>query len=115
MNKIELLECFQTFTREDFKNLDKVRTDIFAATQEEIEAQKIKEEQEKMNTIQEILKKNNITPPIIFSHEFMLWFLAKIDAKKFIGDDYNKFIDDNIVLHWTMEKAFYNLVYDRMR
>jgi DNA-binding protein H-NS len=72
MNKIELLECFQTFTREDFKNLDKVRTDIFAATQEEIEAQKIKEEQEKMNTIQEILKKNNITPPIIFSHEFML-------------------------------------------
>jgi hypothetical protein len=115
MNKIELLECFTTFTREDFKNLDKIRTDIFAPTQEEIEAEEARKEEEKINIITQKLAKYNIVPPVPFTREFMIWFLDKIDAKEFIWADYNKFIDDNIVLYWTMEKAFHALVYERLK
>jgi hypothetical protein len=84
MNKIELLECFQTFTREDFKNLDKIRSDIFDPTQEEIEAEETRKEEEKKNIIKQKLEKYNIIPPIPFSREFMLAFLDKLDAKEFI-------------------------------
>ena len=115
MEKTELLECFETFTREDFRNLDKIRNDIFAPTQEEIEAENIRKEEEKMEVVRIKLAKYNITPPIPFSREFMLWFLSLLDAKEFIGNDYDKFINDKIELYWTMEKAFYELVYSELK
>lgn len=114
MEKTELLECFKTFTREDFKNLDKIRNDIFAPTQEEIETEKVKQEAEKQKIIQEKLLKYGITPPIPFSKEFMLSFLNLLDAKRFIGSDYDVFIEEHIKIYWTVEKAFYNLVYERL-
>ena len=115
MEKTELLECFETFTREDFKNLDKIRGDIFAPTQGEIEEENIRKEEEKMEVVRIKLAKYNITPPVPFTREFMLWFLDIINAKAFIWDNYEKFIDDNTIIYWTMEKAFNNLVYERLK
>lgn len=48
--------------------------------------------------------------PETLTKEFVIWLLTQLDAKVFIGDNYSKWVDDQIILFGSLEEAFDDLV-----
>jgi hypothetical protein len=56
MNTIELLNIISTFTKEDWQEFDRLKSLPFQPTQEELEAQRLEQEQNKKLVIENKLK-----------------------------------------------------------
>lgn len=105
---------FTNWTRQDFIDFDNRRAEVFAPTQEELEAEQIIQEQARKQSIIDKLAKYWATRPDTITKEFCIWFLTSINAKEFIGDDYSSWVDSEIEIHGDIETAFDNLVYNRL-
>lgn len=101
---------YTTWTRADWLAFDNARSKCFAPTTEEIEAQKKKAEEDRINAIQNELTSLGIDRPEHITKEWALWFLTMIDAKVFIGDDLSWWLDSQEILFWTLDNAFDDLI-----
>lgn len=110
MLKQELLELFSTFTREDWQEFDRIKNLPFQPTEEELEAQKLEQEQNRMNTINSKLANIWITRPELITKEFVIWLLTQLNAEQFIWNDFDLWVDNQILLFWDLETAFDDLV-----
>ena len=105
-----LLETFSQFTREDWQEFDRLKQLAFQPTLEEIEKQKEEQEKQKQSLVNSKLKAIWIERPEVITKEFVLELLEMLNAKQWIWDDYNKFIDNQIILFWDLDTAFENLI-----
>lgn len=110
MIKTELLEIFSTFTKEDWIEFDRIKSLAFQPTEEELEAQRIEQEQNRLNTINYKLSNLWITRPEIITKEFVIWLLTQLNAEQFIWDDFETWVDNQVLLFWDIETAFNDLV-----
>lgn len=109
-----LIQTFSEFTREDWREMDRLRSLSFKPTQEEIEAERKERERIKQETIANNLGKYGIAKPETITKEFVINFLSTIDAKQFIGENIEDWTDSQIELYWDIESAFDELVYTRL-
>lgn len=105
-----LLEQFSTFTKEDWIEFDKIKSKAFEPTLEEKEAQRLEQEQNRINTINSKLANLWITRPEVITKEFVIWLLTSLNAEQFIWDDFNKWIENQISLFGDLETSFDDLV-----
>lgn len=110
MLKQELLELFSTFTREDWQEFDRIKSIAFQQKEEELEAQRLEQEQNILNTINSKLNNLWITRPETITKEFIIWLLTSLNAQQFIWDDFDWWIEDQILLFGDLETAFDDLV-----
>ena len=110
MLKQELLELFSTFTREDWDEFDRIKNLPFQPTEEELEAQRLEQEQARINMINSKLTNLWITRPEVITKEFVIWLLTQLKAEQFIWDDFDWWIENQILLFGDIEKAFNDLV-----
>lgn len=110
MTTQELLEIFSTFTREDWKQMEAIKNIAFQPTQEELEAQRLEQEQYKINAINQKLTNIWINRPQIITKEFVILLLTQLNAQQFIWDDFSWWVDNQILLFWDIETAFDDLV-----
>ena len=110
MIKTELLELFSTFTREDWDEFDRIKNLPFQPTEEELEAQRLEQEQARINMINSKLTNLWITRPEVITKEFVIWLLTQLKAEQFIWDDFDWWIENQILLFGDIEKAFNDLV-----
>jgi len=101
---------FSTRSRDDRKEFDVIRTECFKQTETE------KEEQEKENIrirqwiiLQKLIEKKIIIPENI-TKERMLIVMDWLDAKQFLWEDLEWYIDNQLKLLWTLENVMNNLV-----
>lgn len=109
-----LLQEIANFTKEDWQEFDRLKNLVFQPTQEEIEKQKEEQEKQKQSLINSKLKAIWIEKPETITREIVLNLLEKLNAKQWIWDDYNKFIDNQIVLFWDLNTAFENLLINNL-
>lgn len=105
-----LLEQFSTFTKEDWIEFDKLKSKAFEPTLEELETQRIEQEQARMNMINSKLANLWITRPEVITKEFVIWLLTQLKAEQFIWNDFDKWIENQKSLFWDLETAFDDLV-----
>ena len=105
-----LLEQFSTFTKEDWIKFDELKGKAFEPTLEEIEIQRIEQEQARMELIKTKLANLWITKPEIITKEYVIWLLTSLNAQQFIWADFDKWIDNQISLFGDIETAFDDLV-----
>lgn len=110
MIKTELLELFSTFTKEDWQEFDRIKNLPFQPTAEELEAQRVEQEQARINTINSKLANLWITRPEVITKEFVIWLLTQLNAEQFIWDDFATWIDNQEKLFSSLEKAFDEIV-----
>ena len=110
MIKIELLELFSTFTKEDWQEFDRIKNLPLQPTTEELEAQRLEQEQNRINMINSKLTNLWITRPEVITKEFVIWLLTQLKAEQFIWDDFDWWVDNQILLFWDIETAFNDLV-----
>lgn len=110
MIKTELLQIFSTFTREDWQEFDRIKSLAFQPTQEELEAQRLEQEQARINTINSKLANLWITRPEVITKEFVIWLLTQLKAEQFIWSDFDWWITNQENLFWNLETAFDDLV-----
>lgn len=105
-----LLEQFSTFTKEDWIKFDELKGKAFEPTLEEIEIQRIKQEQARIELIKIKLSNLWITRPEIITKEYVIWLLTSLNAQQFIWADFDKWVDNQISLFGDLETAFDDLV-----
>ena len=109
-----LLQEFANFTREDWNAYESFKAKAFEPTQEELETQRLEQENNKKLVIETKLKALWITRPQIVTKEFVLWLLNIINAKEFVWNDVEKWVLNQIEVFWDLETAFDDLVYTRL-
>lgn len=105
-----LLEQFSTFTKEDWIEFDKLKSKAFEPTLEELETQRLEQEQARIELIKTKLANLWITRPEVITKEFVIWLLTQLKAEQFIWDDFDKWIENQKSLFWDLETAFDDLV-----
>lgn len=110
MLKQELLEIFSTFTREDWQEFDRIKNLPFQPTEEELETQRLEQEQARLDAINSKLSNLWITRPEIITKEFIIWLLTSLNAQQFIWDDFDWWIENQILLFGDIETAFDDLI-----
>lgn len=110
MNTIELLEIIANFTKEDWIEFDRLKSKAFEPTLEEIETQRLEQEQAKIELIKTKLANLWITRPEVITKEYVIWLLTQLKAEQFIWDDFDKWIENQISLFGNLETAFDDLV-----
>lgn len=105
-----LLEQFSIFTREDWNEFDRLKNIAFQPIEEELETQRIEQEQARVNMINSKLSNLWITRPKIITKEFVIWLLTQLNAEQFIWDDFDLWVDNQEKLFSSLEKAFDDLV-----
>lgn len=110
MTKAELLEIFTTFTKEDWQQMETIKNIAFQPTQEELEVQRLEQEQARKDLINSKLSNFWIIRPETITKEFVIWLLTQMQAEQFIWADFETFIDNQIALFWDLETAFDDLV-----
>jgi len=105
-----LLEQFTTFTKEDWIEFDRIKWLAFQPTEQELEAQRIKQEQDRINIINSKLANLWITRPEIITKEFVILLLTQLKAEQFIWDDFDTWTDNQTILFNDLETAFDELV-----
>lgn len=110
MTKAELLEFFSTFTREDWKQMEAIKNIAFQPTPEELEAQRLEQEQYRKTLINEKLSNVWVSRPQTITKEFVILLLTQLNAQQFIWDDFETWVSNQEVLFWSLDKAFDDLV-----
>ena len=105
-----LLEQFSTFTKEDWIEFDRLKSKAFEPTLEEKEAQRLEQEQAKIELINSKLANLWITRPEVITKEFVIWLLTSLNAQQFIWDDFDKWVNSQEELFGDLETAFDDLV-----
>ncbi len=101
---------FTQLERVDFENFDKRRQEVMKQTQAEIDEQK---EQELLNRTYAInwkLSALGITRPENITKDFVIGMLTQMNAAQFIGKDFEKWIDNQILIYWDLDNAFDDIV-----
>ena len=102
---------FTTWTREDFLAFDARRQEVFTPTPEELEQQRLDHEQYMNDLVEQKLLAVGITLTEPITREFALQLLELINARQFIGEDLDKWVDSQIELFdGDLDKAFKQLV-----
>ena len=102
---------FSTWTRADFIAFDARRQEVFQPTPEELEQQRMDQEAQMHDIVTEKLALVGVqlTEPI--TKEFVLVLLDTINAKQFIGENVEQWVDNQIELFdGDIDKAFRQLV-----
>lgn len=102
---------FTLWQRQDFLDFDARRQEVMQPATEELEAQAIEQEQNKLAYINKKLSAIGITRPSVITKEFVIGMLTMMNAEQFIGNDFSGWIDNQIVLFWDLETAFDDLVF----
>lgn len=97
-------------TRQDWINFEKAKAKAFEPTQEEIENERIKQENKRKLLPEEKIKNLWINRPEKITKEWAIWFLNAIDAKQYIWDDIDWWIETQEIVFWSIDKAFDDLV-----
>ena len=79
-------------------------------TAEQIEADVIQAEQNRIANINSRLSVFGITRPETITKDFVLGILAQMHAEQFIWNDFSKWVDNQEILFGSLEKAFDDLV-----
>lgn len=51
-----------------------------------------------------------IQVPEVITKEYVIQLLTQLDARKFIGDDYDTWVDNQVILFWDLDTAFNEIV-----
>lgn len=105
-----LLEQFSTFTKEDWIEFDRLKSKAFEPTLEEIETQRLEQEQARIELIKTKLSNLWITRPKVITKEYVIWLLTQLKAEQFIWDDFDKWVNSQEKLFGDLEIAFDDLV-----
>ena len=97
-------------TRQQRQEFDLIRSKSFELTQEELLQQEIEQENIKQEQISLKLSNRWIVKPSPIKKEWMLQVMEWLDAKQFLGDDLELYLDNQLELHWTLERVMDNLV-----
>lgn len=101
---------YTTRTRQEWIDFDKARSKAFEPTQEEIDQQALEQEQARKQLIDSKLSSRWIIIPDILSKQWMLVALEWLNAKSFVWDDVEWWLDWQIELYWDIRSALDNLV-----
>ncbi len=96
MDNNTLLELLPTFTIENWETIDTFRSPTISVSNKDKAIEK--------------LANLWIEYPETLTKEFVIWLLTQLDTKEFIGDNYDKWVDDQIILFGSLEEAFNDLV-----
>lgn len=96
MDNNTLLELLPTFTIENWETIDSFRNPTSQVNNKDKAIEK--------------LANLGIEYPETLTKEFVIWLLTQLDAKVFIWDNYDKWVDDQIILFGSLEEAFNDLV-----
>ena len=102
---------FTTWTKADFIAFDARRQEVFQPTPEELEQQRVEQEAQIHDIVTEKLARIGVqlTEPI--TKEFVFALLDTINAKQFIGENVEQWVDNQIELFdGDINKAFRQLV-----
>lgn len=101
---------YTTRTRKDWNDFDIARTKAFQYTEQEL----LEQEQERIikekKLIYDKLIERWIQLPTDISKERVLWALQMLNAKQYIWDDLEWWLEWQIELHWDLSNAIDNLV-----
>lgn len=96
MDNNELIQLLPTFTLENWITVDSYRNPTSQVNNKDKAIEK--------------LANLGVGYPETLTKEFVIWLLTQLDTKVFIGDNYDKWVDDQIILFGTLEEAFDDLV-----
>lgn len=101
---------FQWWTRQQWQEFDAIRQQTFELTQEELLQKEIEQENMRQEQIYLKLSSRWIEKPNPIKKEWMLQVMEWLNARQFLGDDLELYLNNQLELHWTLEKVMDNLV-----
>ncbi len=101
---------FQWRTRQQRQEFDAIKIKSFEPTPEEILQQEKEQENLKQEQINFKLSTRWIVKPDVITKEWMLKVMDWLDAKQFLWEDLDWYLNNQLELHWTLEKVMDNLV-----
>lgn len=101
---------FSPRTRAQWLEFQSIKDNAFLPTDKEIEQQRIEQEEARKQIILQKMAARWIIKPSPITKERMLQVMEWLDAKQFLGDDLEWYLDNQLELHWTLEKVMDNLV-----
>lgn len=103
---------FSNWTREDFRDFDARRNEVFQPTPQELAQAEEERATAFRNAIDAKLSAVGVIRPQALTKEFVISFLDSINASQFVGDDVPGWVDNQIALFdGSIDKAFDELVF----
>lgn len=97
-------------TRKQWNEFDSIKRQCFEPTPEEIEQEATAQEFFRQQMILQKFSARWITIPETITKEWILDVMDWLDAKQFLGEDLNWYIDNQLEMLWSLEKVIDNLV-----
>lgn len=101
---------YTTRTRQDWLNFEQARSKAFEPTSEELEQERIVQEEARRQDINDRLSSRWIVVPSPLTKQWMLAALSWLNAKAFVWKDVELRLDWQIEYYWSIESALDNLV-----
>ena len=101
---------FSARTRAQWLEFQSIKDNAFLPTEEENEQQRVEQEEARKKVIIQKMLARWIEKPNPIKKEWMLQVMDWLDAKQFLWEDIEWYIDNQLKLHWTLENVMDNLV-----
>lgn len=98
------------WTRQDFIDFENRKNEVFQPTIEEQELERLAQIENNKQIIISKLANIGVIRPDIITKDFVLELLTWINAEQYIWNNFDTWIDNQVILFWDLDTAFNELV-----